>query len=84
MAEDLKALTAEQFILIMSKIAECHSFGHMGHTKWVKYVRPHFDMRDGKCFVIKLDEKVFTSKGSKNGMYDDILSYLDGVSTKIQ
>lgn len=75
-AKDEKALTSAQFIQLMQEIDQNHSFGKYGHRNWVKYVRPDFDMRDGKCFHIKLDDKVFSSSDCKTTMYEEIMAYL--------
>lgn len=76
MIVDNKALTQEQFVEIMSKINKHHSFGKHKHTNWIKYVRPNFDMRDGKCFNIHLDDKEFDSRECKDTMFNEIMKWL--------
>lgn len=71
------AMTLNEFNQIMQIIKEKHSFGKIGHTNWVKYVRPHFDLRDGLCFSIKINEKIFHSNSCKVTMYDDIIQWLE-------
>lgn len=76
MLEDAKALTIEQFTKIITEIRDHHSFGKYGHHNWVKYVRPSFDMRDGKCFYLVLDKKEFDSRQCKTTMYEEIMKWL--------
>lgn len=77
-----KCLTLEQYYEIMTKIRNEHSFGKHKHTKWIKYVRPQFDMRDGKCFHIKFEgafegnEKIFSQK-DEGLMFDNIMIWLE-------
>lgn len=73
---DNKALTQEQFAEIMVEINNHHSFGKPRHTNWIKYVRPSFDMRDGKCFYIQLDQKKFDSRECKDTMFEEIMMWL--------
>lgn len=75
-SEDEKALTSTQFLEVMKEIDHHHAFGKYGHTNWVKYVRTNFDMRDGKCFHIMLDQKAFSSSECKTTMHDEIMKYL--------
>lgn len=76
MINDEKALTIEQFNEIMKEINGSHSFGRAKHTNWVKYVRPSFDMRDGKCFYIKLDYQDFDSRECESTMFEEIMLWL--------
>lgn len=75
-----KALTMDQFNDIMNRIKEKHSFGRYGHTKWIKYIRPSFDMRDFMCFSITFrhgsDETTFGQSGNGT-MYERIMEWLE-------
>lgn len=73
------SLDVDQWKEIMNIIAKNHSFGKYGQTKWVKYVMPSFDMRDGKCFFIKFryaGGEIEFSHTDDKPMYDAILEWL--------
>jgi hypothetical protein len=75
--KDDKALTPQEFKEVMKKIEREHCFGKPVQVNWVKYVRPSFDMRDGKCFYIELDDKSFDSYVCKGRMIDEIYNWLN-------
>jgi hypothetical protein len=77
----LNPLTIEQFKQIMQRVERQHRFGKYGHTKWIKYVRPNFDMRDNRCFYITFEGGGFTEKSFSHTdqvpMYDEIMAWLE-------
>lgn len=81
---DMRSLNRQQYELILKEIWEHHRFGGLSNSKkqpcrHIKYIRPHWDMRDGKSFCIKFDDKMFDFRDSATRtMYDRIMSWLDG------
>ncbi len=73
-------LTMEQFTEIVERIKQQHSFGRHGHTKWIKYIRPTFDMRDNTCFNVTFDHQGrgtnFNHTDEKD-MYEAIIEWLE-------
>lgn len=93
MREDDLAMTRKQYDLIMIEIWGFHRFSGIKHfdneeisgrCKYIKYVRPNWDMRDGKCFSIRLDGlgcgsegKEFTSGyGQTVPLYEQVMKWL--------
>lgn len=76
------ALTPDQYKAIMQEIWKNHRFARSDfkHSKYIKYVRPNWDMRDGMCFAISFDQdkKSFNSGyGETEPMYDRIMNWLN-------
>lgn len=76
------ALTPDQYKAIMQEIWKNHRWGRSasGNSKYIKYVRPNWDMRDGMCFSIQFDpgKKVFNSGyGETEPMFDRIMNWLN-------
>lgn len=76
------ALTPDQYKAVMQQIWKNHRFARSDfeHSKYIKYVRPHWDMRDGMCFSIQFDpgKIVFNSGyGETEPMYDRIMKWLN-------
>jgi hypothetical protein len=73
---DNKALTIDEFKEIMNRIISKHRFATGG--RGIKYVRPHFDMRDCRCYHIHFDNMDVTFDYRDNGrMYDNIMKWLE-------
>jgi hypothetical protein len=73
---DNKALTIFEFKEIMTRITWNHRFAMGG--RGIKYVRPHFDMRDCTCYVIKFDNMDMKFDCWNEGrMYDNIIKWLE-------
>jgi hypothetical protein len=72
-----KALTIEQFSELMNYVIKHHRFG-VPRGKFIKYVRPHFDLRDQRVFSITFDNmgKTFDSRDNDKSMYDNIMKWL--------
>lgn len=76
------ALTLDQYKAIMQEIWNYHRWvrSKCEHSKHIKYVRPNWDMRDGRCFSIQFDpgKKVFScGYGETEPMYDRIMNWLN-------
>ncbi|MEK4488333.1 hypothetical protein NYE44_01600 [Paenibacillus sp. FSL L8-0493] len=76
------ALTLDQYEEIMQEIWDNHRWcrSDFEHSKYIKYVRPNWDMRDGACFSIQFDpgKKVFSAGyGETEPMYDRIMNWLN-------
>lgn len=90
------ALTRAQYEEIMKEIWTYHRFGGLSRKAWddesrsdrckyIKYVRPNWDMRDGMCFSIKFDGLGCPKDGMEFGsgygitepMYDRIMKWLN-------
>lgn len=90
------ALTREQYDSIMREIWEYHRFGGLSKKAWddkerlarcknIKYVRPNWDMRDGRCFSIRFDglgcpvdgKEFYSGYGETVPMYDRIMEWLN-------
>lgn len=71
-----RSLTREQYSEIMNRIWKHHRFARGGRS--IKYVRPNWDLRDGKCFHIQFDNNdvKFDFRDNENSMYDNIISWL--------
>jgi hypothetical protein len=78
-----ESLNKIQFDEIMSEIVKHHRFsGNLkknanGINRYIKYIRPNWDMRDLKCFFIQFDHKEFDSRDSDDSMYDRIMRWLN-------
>ena len=76
------ALNKEQYGLIMNEIWKNHRFAKGG--RHIKYIDPHWDMRDGMCFSIQFRGLIntgkidFDSRQSEVSMYDRIMIWLNG------
>ncbi|WMT42830.1 hypothetical protein RE628_11385 [Paenibacillus sp. D2_2] len=87
------ALSKEQYDKIMSEILVSHRFGGGSNnpdSKYIKYVRPSWDMRDGMCFSIRFDG-LFGIDGTKEfnsgyrettHMYERIMEWLNSSTVK--
>lgn len=75
-----ETLTVEQYQEIMNEIWKYHRFGSLSKSSWsnderincckhIKYVRPNWDMRDGRCFSIRFDNVHFDFRGSHRSMF---------------
>lgn len=74
------SLTDNQYEEIMTEIRRNHRFGQYpfpANHKCIKYIRPNWDMRDGKCFLISFDDKKFSPYDSTIPMFDRILKWLE-------
>ena len=71
-----KSLTKEQYSEIMNRIWKHHRFAVGGRN--IKYVRPNWDMRDGRCFHIQFDnnEMKFDFRDNDKTMYENIMNWL--------
>ena len=71
------ALSQEEYDLVMEEIKRNHFFNMFPfppNHKAIKYVRPNWDMRDGKCFSIEFDNMKFHQSDGK--MFDLIMNWL--------
>lgn len=76
-------LTYTQWRAVMNEIWRHHRFGGLSWSdkrpcRNIKYVRPSFDMRDGRCFTVSFDEVTFDFRGSERPMYERIMAWLNG------
>lgn len=71
-----KSLTKEQYTEIMNRIWQYHCFARGGRN--IKYIRPNWDMRDGKCFHIAFDNSgvKFDFRDNEKTMYENIMEWL--------
>ncbi|OXM83987.1 hypothetical protein [Paenibacillus rigui] len=75
-------LSKEQYDSIMQEIVKNHRFAKGG--RHIKYIDPHWDMRDGMCFAIQFrglfgnGRILFDGRQSERSMSDRIMSWLDG------
>lgn len=80
--DGVPSLDRNRFDLIMKEIWKNHRFARGGRN--IKYIDPHWDMRDGKCFAVQFrglfgDGKiVFDEKQSERSMFDRIMDWLNG------
>lgn len=79
-----ETLTKKQFDEIMTEITKHHRFGGRygqkkegGVCRYIKYIRPSWDMRDLKCFFITFDEKEFDFRESDDSMFNCIMNWLN-------
>jgi hypothetical protein len=77
------ALSKQQFDTIMQEITKHHRFGGWNEDRskvdrYIKYVRPHWDMRDLKCFYVDFDNIRFDFRQSDESMFDRIMKWLNG------
>jgi hypothetical protein len=78
-----ESLNKAQFDEIMAEIVKYHRFGVSTKknvncvNRYIKYIRPSWDMRDLKCFFIQFDYKEFDSRDSDDSMYDCIMKWLN-------
>ena len=97
MSEKELAMTKEQYDTVMDKIWWLHRFSgvqmhhkhpqydkHLNRCKYIKYVRPNWDMRDGMCFSIRFDGLTCGKDGTTFGvwretepMFDRIMAWLN-------
>ncbi|MCM3274195.1 hypothetical protein [Paenibacillus elgii] len=78
-----ESLTVEEYKKIMNIIWDNHRFGGLSknrseNCRHIKYIRPDWDMRDGRCFSISFDDVHFDFRGSNRSMYDRIIAWLSG------
>ncbi len=75
-------LTRNEYDMILREIWKNHRFAKGGRS--IKYVDPHWDMRDGMCFAIKFrglfghGNIMFDGRQSDKSMYDRIRAWLNG------
>jgi hypothetical protein len=83
------AMTKEQYEIVMKEIEDHHSWGKHGFSdgkcKYIKYVRPNWDMRDGLCFSINFDGLACgiggitfgSGYGETTPLYDRVMEWLN-------
>ncbi|WP_413986371.1 hypothetical protein [Paenibacillus polymyxa] len=84
------AMTSEGFSLLMAHIQDKHHFygpkliydtpEARARCKYIKYVRPNWDMRDGRCFSIRFDpcgKEIYIEPGETVPLYDRIIDWLN-------
>ncbi|KAF6578320.1 hypothetical protein G9G54_13670 [Paenibacillus sp. EKM212P] len=85
------AMTPSQYNEMMKEIARAHRFGGLSKAIWddeearsrckyIKYVRPNWDMRDGRCFSIRFDpcgKEFHSGYGETVPLYDQIVEWLN-------
>lgn len=84
------AMTREGFEGLMNQIANFHHFygpkpiydspEARSRCKYIKYVRPNWDMRDGRCFSIRFDpcgKEFHSGYGETVPLYDQIVEWLN-------
>lgn len=77
------SLTKEQYSVILNHIWKHHRFARGGRN--IKYIRPSWDMRDGKCFYVDFDSKDFDFRDDTEvPMFKRIMDWLAEVETKPQ
>lgn len=87
------SMTEDQFKQVILEIQNNHKFGgyYPNHSKfqsycnkYIKYVRPDWDMRDGMCFSIRFDgmgcgkdgKKFGSGYGETEPLFDQIMKWL--------
>lgn len=83
MAFDNQSLSKSQYEEIMIEIVKHHRFGGLSNSdnrpcRHIKYIRPNWDMRDGRCFTITFDRKVFDFRDNDTPMFERIMNWLNG------
>ena len=79
---DGEELNREQYDKIMKEIWKNHRFARGGRS--IKYIDPHWDMRDGICFAIQFrgflgnGKIVFDGRQSERSMFERIMGWLEG------
>jgi len=81
------AMTKEQYEKVMQEIQEHHAFGKYvsddekrKKQKYIKYVRPNWDMRDIMCFSIRFDGLTCGREGKEfNSGYGETVPLFDQV-----
>lgn len=76
-------LSMDQFLSLMQEIGTNHGFYVWRNgSRHIKYVRPSFDMRDGKCFAVAFEclgpAATFRWTDSAEPMYNRIMAWLKG------
>lgn len=72
---DEQSLTKEQYNEIKNRIWQHHRFAHGGRN--IKYIRPSWDMRDGRCFHIEFNNHIHFDYQDEGGtMFDKIMAWL--------
>lgn len=76
-----ETLSIKQYKEIMNEISRNHRFGSLSKSvrdtnRCIKYVRPSWDMRDGRCYYIQFDEVGFDFRGSERSMFERIMGWL--------
>lgn len=107
MTEEL-AMTRDEYDLIVYEIWRFHRFGGLSlpsskrkdpnyeerqkRSKWIKYIRPNWDMRDGMCFSVRFDGSCCGKDGKTFGsgygetvpLYDQIMTWLNTPNDELQ
>lgn len=82
-----RPLTFTEFAKILYDIRDHHRWGESDarRSRWIKYIRPSFDMRDCKVFNVEFQgghgTKTFDCRDSDEPMHERIMRWLRDVET---